>query len=260
MVDKFRISLALQPVATALFANSPFVGGEPCGYRSYRSHVWTDVDNARCGDLPFVFAPGFGFEAYVDWLLQVPMYFVYRDGQYLDFAGQSFADFMDGRLPALPGQLPTMADWEAHCTTAFPEVRLKKWLEMRGADNGLVPALNALPALWVGLLYDSQAQAAAAALVADWTNAERSGLRAKVPEGGLATPFRSGTVLDVARAMVSIAKGGLQRRGLGEESFLAPLEAVVASGRSAADSMLAERAAGGWGARGVDTLFDKYTY
>jgi len=254
MVDKFRISLALQPVATALFANSPFVAGQPSGFRSYRSNVWTDVDAARCGDLPFVFHPGFGFEAYVDWVLSVPMYFVYRDGRYIDASGQSFRDFVAGKLPAMPGVLATMADWEAHCTTAFPEVRLKRWLEMRGADNGRAPALNALPALWVGLLYDQQAQAAASALVADWTEAERAGLRAAVPRSALATPFRAGTVLDVARAVVAIARGGLGRRGLGEELYLAPLEEICASGQTAADAMLAEFDGS------VDSVFSKYTY
>ena len=154
MVRKFRVSLALQPVAVALFANSPFVEGRPSGYLSYRSLVWTDTDPDRCGTLPFVFEDGFGFERYVDYLLDVPMYFVYRDGNYIDASGQSFRDFMAGRLPALPGEMPLIGDWADHMTTAFPEVRLKTYLEMRGADGGPWRRLCALPALWVGLLYD----------------------------------------------------------------------------------------------------------
>ena len=154
MVKKFRVSLALQPLATALFANSPFKEGKAAGYKSYRSHIWTDTDPDRCGMLPFVFEDGFGFERYADYMLDVPMYFVYRDGKYIDASGQSFRDFLKGKLPARPGELPTVNDWADHITTAFPEVRLKRFLEMRGADSGPLPALNALPALWVGLLYD----------------------------------------------------------------------------------------------------------
>ncbi|MEE8394540.1 MAG: glutamate--cysteine ligase, partial [bacterium] len=154
MVEMFRVSMALQPVATALWANSPFKEGKPAGFLSLRSHTWTDTDNDRCGTLPFVFEDGFGFERYVDYMLDVPMYFVYRDGTYIDAAGQSFRDFLAGRLPALPGQRPTITDWEAHLTIAFPEVRLKQFLEMRGADGGPWGRLCALPAFWVGLLYD----------------------------------------------------------------------------------------------------------
>ena len=165
MVRKFRVSLALQPIATALFANSPFTEGRPNGFLSYRSHVWTDTDPDRCGILPFVFEPGMGFERYVDYLLDVPMYFVYREGQYIDASGQSFRDFLQGRLPALPGEIPTVGDWSDHATTVFPEVRLKRFLEMRGADGGPWKRLCALPALWVGLLYDADALAAAEALL-----------------------------------------------------------------------------------------------
>ncbi len=153
MVKKFRVSLALQPLATALFANSPFIEGKPAGYKSYRSHIWTDTDPDRCGMLPFVFEDGFGFERYADYMLDVPMYFVYRDGKYIDASGQDFKAFLKGKLPARPGELPTLNDWADHVTTAFPEVRLKRYLEMRGADSGPLPALNALPALWVGLLH-----------------------------------------------------------------------------------------------------------
>ncbi|MEE8084136.1 MAG: glutamate--cysteine ligase, partial [Alphaproteobacteria bacterium] len=196
MVEKFRIGLALQPVVTAMFANSPFVEGKPSGYLSYRSFVWTDTDPDRCGILPFVFDDGFGFERYVDYMLDVPMYFVYRDGRYIDASGQSFRDFLAGRLPALPGEIPTMGDWADHLTTVFPEVRLKRYLEMRGADGGPWRRICALPAFWVGLLYDAQSQAAAAALVADWTARDHQGLRAEVPRHALRTEFRGRPLME----------------------------------------------------------------
>ncbi len=213
MVEKFRLGLALQPVVTAMFANSPFVEGKPSGYLSTRSFVWTDTDPDRCGILPFVFEDGFGFERYVDYMLDVPMYFVYRDGRYIDASGQSFRDFLDGRLPALPGEIPNMGDWEDHLTTVFPEVRLKRFLEMRGADGGPWRSICALPAFWVGLLYDSEAQGAAAALVGDWTAQDHEGLRAQVPRHALKTEFQGGTLLDVARQAVEISRAGLVRRG-----------------------------------------------
>ena len=181
MVQKFRVGLAWQPVATALFANSPFTEGAPNGFLSYRSHVWTDTDPDRCGILPFVFEDGMGFERYVDYVLDVPMYFVYRDGEYIDAAGQSFRDFLAGRLPALPGEVPTISDWSDHLTTLFPEVRLKRFLEMRGADGGPWRSLCALPALWVGLLYHQATLDAAWDRVKDWTIEEHEYLRAEVP-------------------------------------------------------------------------------
>jgi glutamate--cysteine ligase len=245
MVRKFRTGLALQPVAAALFANSPFVEGKPSGYFSYRSHVWTDVDPDRTGMLPFVFEPGFGFERYVDYVLDVPMYFVYRAGRYIDVAGQSFRDFLEGRLPGLPGERPTAADWNDHLTTAFPEVRLKRYLEMRGADSGPWRRLCALPALWVGLLYDDVALDAASGLVADWTAAERDFLRSAVPVHGLTTPFRGGTLRDVAVRVVEIARDGLRRRarldgsGQDESHFLETLAEIAASGRTPAEDLLA---------------------
>ena len=208
MVRKFRVCLALQPIATALFANSPFTEGRPNGYLSYRSHIWTDTDPDRTGMLPFVFEDGFGFERYVDYVLDVPMYFVYRDGHYIDASGQSFRDFMAGRLPALPGELPTLERLGRPLTTAFPEVRLKSYLEMRGADGGAW-RLCALPAFWVGLLYDDEALDAAADLVHDWTRRGHAWLRAEVPKTALETPFRDGTVRDVALEAVAIAKAGL---------------------------------------------------
>src|SRR5690606_33260069 len=185
MVRKFRVGLALQPVATALFADSPVTEGRPNGYLSYRSHIWTDTDPDRTGMLDFVFEDGFGYERYVDYLLDVPMYFSYRDGIYHDASGQSFRDFMAGRLPALPGALPTMADGSDHLAPAFPEVRMKKYLEMRGADGGPWNRLCALPAFWVGLLYDDAALDAAWDLVKDFTREERHALRDGVPRHAL---------------------------------------------------------------------------
>ncbi len=198
MAQMFRIGLALQPIATALFANSPFKHGKPTGFLSYRSHVWTDTDPDRCGILPFVFEDGFGFERYVDYMLDVPMYFVYRNGRYIDVAGQSFKDFLAGRLPGYPGEYPTIADWTDHLTTAFPEVRLKQFLEMRGADGGPWNRLCALPAFWVGLLYDTSARDAAWDLVKDWTPEEIAVMQTDVARLALKAPFRTGTVRDLA--------------------------------------------------------------
>jgi len=206
MVKKFRVSLALQPVAAALFANSPFTEGKPNGFQSYRSFVWTDLDPDRSGMVPFVFEDGFGFERYVDYLLDVPMYFVYRDGNYIDASGQSFRDFIAGKLPALPGEVPTITDWADHSTTAFPEVRLKTYLEMRGADGGPWRRLCALPALWTGLLYDQAALDAAYDLIADWSEAERQAMRGEVPKMGLDARIRSRTLRDVALEMLDIAR------------------------------------------------------
>jgi len=244
MVLKSRVSLALQPVAVALFANSPFIEGKPSAYFSYRSHVWTDVDPDRCGTLPFVFEDGFGFERYVDWMLDVPMYFVYRDGEYVDVAGQSFRDFMAGKLPGLPGAVPTMSDWSDHLTTVFPEIRIKRYIEMRGADGGPWRNLCALPAFWTGLLYDRTALAAAADLTADWTQEERDHLRLETPRRGLATPFRGKTLGDIAIAALEIAQGGLRRRarldaGAEDEThFIAPLLELAHSGKTAAEKLL----------------------
>jgi glutamate--cysteine ligase len=244
MVKKFRMSLALQPVASALFANSPFTEGKPNGFQSYRSFVWTDLDPNRTGTLPFVFDKGFGFERYVDYLLDVPMYFVYRDGRYIDASGQSFRDFLAGRLPALPGEIPTMTDWVDHSTTAFPEVRLKTFLEMRGADGGPWRRLCALPAFWVGLFYDQTALDAAYDLVADWTAAEREAMRAEVPRLGLDARIRSRTLRDVALEVLDFAREGLHRRarrsqgGEDETHFLDTLFSIAGSGRTPAAEML----------------------
>jgi glutamate--cysteine ligase len=264
MVRKFRVGLALQPVAVALFANSPFTEGKPNGYQSYRSFVWTDTDPDRCGTLPFVFDQGFGFERYVDYMLDVPMYFVYRDGKYIDASGQSFRDFMAGRLPAFPGELPGIGDWVDHLTTAFPEVRLKTFLEMRGADGGPWRRLCALPALWVGLLYDRNALDAAHDLVADWTAAERDAMRAEVPRLGLDTRIRSRTLRDVALEVLDFAREGLHRRacrdqaGEDETHFLDALFSIAGSGRTPASELL-DDLANRWGG-GLDRIYDEYAY
>ncbi|KHK89355.1 glutamate--cysteine ligase [Novosphingobium malaysiense] len=245
MAQKFRVSLALQPLATALFANSPFTEGKPNGYLSYRSHIWSDTDPARTGMLPFVFEEGFGYERYVDYMLDVPMYFVFRDGKYIDAAGQSFRDFLKGELPALPGELPRVSDWEDHLSTAFPEVRLKSFLEMRGADGGPWGRICALPALWVGLLYDQTALDAAWDLVKDWDMEGRELLRAAVPRLGLDAPLPGGGSLrDIAGEVLSIARSGLAARGRlnaggdNETGYLEPLAEIVASGKVPAERLL----------------------
>ena len=264
MVKKFKTSLALQPVATALFAASPFVDGKPSGFLSARSNVWTDTDPDRCGMLPFVFEDGFGFERYVDYMLDVPMYFVYRDGKYIDAAGKSFRDFMDGKLDVLPGERPTMNDWSDHMTTAFPEVRLKKFLEMRGADGGPWKRICALPALWVGLLYDDAALDAAWDLVKDLSVAERETLRNEVPRTALATPFKNGTVQDLSKEVLAIARQGLQNRGRmdgygdDESHFLDSLDDVAESGRTLAEEFL-DKYETEWNGS-VDPLFKEYAY
>jgi len=245
MVKKFRVGLALQPVATALFANSPFTDGKPNGYLSYRSHIWEDTDPDRTGMLPFVFEDGFGYERYLDYALDVPMYFVFRDGKYIDVAGESFRAFLDGKLPQLPGEKPRISDFVDHLSTIFPEVRLKSFLEMRGADGGPWSRICALPALWVGLLYESGALDAAWDLVKDWTNDEHEELRRSVPRMALKAPVPGGgTMHDLARTVVAISAEGLTRRaklnsvGDNESGFLDPLNEIVASGKTPAERLL----------------------
>jgi glutamate--cysteine ligase len=264
MIKMFRAALALQPLATALWANSPFRNGEPNGFLSYRSHIWTDTDPDRSGMLPFVFDDNFGFERWVDYMLDVPMYFVYRDGQYINAAGQSFRDFMSGSLPALPGERPTMKDWEDHLTTAFPEVRLKHFLEMRGADGGQWANLCALPAFWVGLLYDDIALDTVTSMIADWSLAEIEGMRNDVPKTALKTPFRGGTLQDIAKQVLKLARDGLQRRGrlssAGEDEthYLRPLEQIAETGNCPAEDLLALYH-GEWGGR-VEPVFERNAY
>ena len=247
MVQKFRVSLALQPLGTALFANSPFLEGKPNGYLSYRSHIWTDTDPARTGMLPFVFEDGFGYERYADYMLDVPMYFVYRDGKYIDAAGKNFRDFLDGNLDVYPGQKPHIGDWNDHLSTAFPEVRLKSFLEMRGSDGGPWNRICALPALWVGLLYDQTALDAAWDLVKHWSIEDHQTIRDAVPRLGLRTPLPDGrTMRDLGREVLDIASAGLTARaqvnsmGDNESGFLNPLRRIVDSGMTPADELLAK--------------------
>ena len=264
MVKKFRVSLALQPVATALFADSPFTDGQPNGYRSYRSHIWTDTDGGRTGMLDFVFEDGFGYERYVDYLIDVPMYFSYRNGEYMDLAGRSFRKFLAGELDELRGELPTLRDWNDHMTTAFPEVRLKKFLEMRGADGGPWGRLCALPAFWVGLLYDDAALDAAWDLVKDFSMAERHALRDGVPKHGLALPFRDATIRELAMEALKISVAGLRRRarcnvsGQDEVPFLDTLIEIVEAGETAADRKLA-LFHGEWNGD-IDRVFKEFAY
>ena len=245
MVQKLRVALALQPVATALFANSPFREGKPNGFLSYRSQIWTDVDNQRAGMLPFAFESGFGFERYVDYALDVPMYFVYRNGRYIDVAGKSFRDFLDGRIPELKGIEPQRSDWADHLTTLFPEARIKSYLEVRGADGGTWRRICGLPALWSGIFYDQTSLDAAWDLVKDWTAEERETLRASVPKLAFRTPFRNTTVLELARRMLEIASHGLRARamldsaGSSEDGFLQPLTEIVQRGQTRAEELLA---------------------
>lgn len=244
MVKKYRVSLALQPIATALFASSPFTEGKPNGYASYRMHVWEDVDPARCGQVPFVFEDGFGYERYTDYALDVPMQFIYREGRYINCYGQSFRDFMAGKLPALPGELPTMVDWANHLTTMFPDVRLKRVLEMRGADTGSAEMLLALPSFWTGLLYDSTALDAAWDLVKSWTAEERQQLRIDAARLGLNARMRDFQLSNLAHVVVVMAQHGLRRRaqrlhgGADESRYLDILFNLTESAQSRSDDLL----------------------
>jgi len=264
MVRKMRVSIALQPLATALFANSPFTEGKPNGYLSYRSHVWTDTDPDRTGMLGFVFEDGFGFERWVDYLLNVPMYFVYRDGKYHDVAGKSFKDFLAGRLEGFEGQIPHMGDWTDHMTTSFPEVRLKRFIEMRGADGGPWGRLCALPALWVGLLYDSQALNEAEALIRDWSVAEMGALRDAVPKLALNAPHKGRLARDWALDMLKISRDGLKRRamlsrkGSDEQHYLDELFEIAESGITPAERLL-EAYHGRWKGE-INPVYDECHY
>jgi len=243
MVAKMRIGMALQPLATALFACSPFLDGKLNGYQSYRAHIWQNTDPDRCGILPFVFDDSMGFERYTDYLLDVPMYFVYRHGTYIDARGQSFRDFLAGRLPALPGEYPTLKDWADQTTIAFPEVRLKHFLEMRGADSGPAPMQVALPAFWVGLLYEPIAQDEALQLIRTWPVDEILALHANAPRQGLASSIHNRTLQDIAQEVLAISVKGLQRRakvsmGHDESVYLDPLLNIAETGRTVATQMI----------------------
>ena len=247
MVSKFRTSLALQPIATALFASSPFTEGQINGYNSYRMHVWNHTDPDRSGGIPFVFEEGFGYERYTDYALDVPMYFVYRDGHYIDCAGQSFRDFMQGKLPALPGEVPTLNDWANHLTTIFPNVRLKNILEMRGADCGSAEMLLALPSFWVGILYDKTALDGAWQLVKDWTAEDHAKLILDVPRLGLKADIRGTPVSEIAHKAVTLAQQGLRRRairlhhGADESRYLDTLFTITESGENFSDQLLMQQ-------------------
>ncbi|TNJ47616.1 glutamate--cysteine ligase [Phaeobacter sp. B1627] len=266
MVQKLRVALALQPVATALFANSPFFEGKPNGHKSWRSYIWRHMDAARTGMLPFVFEEGMGFERYADYALDVPMYFVYRDGKYINALGQSFRDFLKGELPALPGETPTLSDWADHLTTAFPEARIKKYMEMRGADGGPWRRLCALPAFWVGLMYDQSALDAAWDLVKHWDAETREGLRVAASVSGLQAEFGGVKMHDLAREVLALADAGLQaraREGAGglipnETHFLNALKESVDSGKVPADELL-ERFEGDWNGD-LTRIYADYSY
>ena len=238
MVKKLRVGLALQSTATALFANSPFTEGKPNGYQTYRAEIWRDTDPDRSGLLPFAFESGMGFERYVDYALDVPMYFILRNGKFLNTAGESFRSYLAGRLPQLPGEIPTMKDWADHLTTIFPEVRLKKYLEMRGSDSGLANKLCAQPAFWAGLLYDQSALDAAYDLVKNSTAEQRQQLRNDVPKLGLQAEFMGRSLQDLAKQVLAIAHQGLKARGYSEEAFLNVLDHEAETGKTAADELL----------------------
>ena len=238
MVQKLRVALALQPVATALFASSPFFDGGLNGHKSWRSRIWRGLDNARTGMLPFAFDPGMGYERWVDWVLDVPMYFVYRDGKYINALGQSFRDFLARKLPALPGEVPTLSDWADHLTTVFPEARIKQFIEMRGADAGSVRHLAAMPAFWVGLMYDQPALDACWDLVKGWTAETREGLRVAASVAGLQAEAGGVSMLPLAREVLAISRAGLNARGFAEAVHLDVLADEVARGRTQADELL----------------------
>jgi glutamate--cysteine ligase len=264
MVKKLRVSIALQPVATALFANSPFTEGKPNGFLSFRSEIWRDTDNDRAGTLPWVFEPGMSFERWVDYALDVPMYFVKHGDEYVDASGQSFRDLLAGKLPAMPGARATISDWANHLSTTFPEVRLKRYLEMRGADSGSLPNLLALPALWTGLLYDDAALDAAWDLVKNWSAEERQELRDEVPRQGLAAKVQGVTVSTLAREVLKLARAGLARRkrynvsGQDETRYLDVLDDRLARGTTPAQELL-EKFYGPW-AGSVDPIYGDEAY
>jgi glutamate--cysteine ligase len=264
MVKKLRVSVALQPVATALFANSPFTEGKPNGFLSFRSEIWRDTDNARAGMLPWAFEDGMGFERWVDYALDVPMYFVKRGDSYIDVAGSSFRDFFEGKNPALPGERPTLSDWANHLSTIFPEVRLKRYLEMRGADGVPWGRLPALPAFWVGLLYDDTSLNAAWDIFKGWTACERQSLRDDVPRLGFKARIKDRYIFEIAKECLMLAHAGLRRRGRVDHSgrdetrYLEPLDRIVDAGLTPAEEMLA-KFNGPWHGS-VAPAYDEYAF
>ena len=264
MVKKLRVALALQPVATALFASSPFFDGKLNGHKSWRSRIWRGLDDSRTGMLPFVFEDGMGFQRYVDWVLDVPMYFVYRDGRYINALGQSFRDFLKGQLPALPGEKPTLSDWADHMTTVFPEARVKKYIEMRGADCGDVAHLAALPAFWVGLMYDQGALDAAWDLVKGFDAETREGLRVAASVSALQGEAGGVKLLDLSRQAVALSQAGLRARaraGNGQADEAGYLDVLVDS--LAAEAVQADRLLalyeGAWG-RSLTPVYEAVSY
>lgn len=264
MRRKMRVATALQPIATALFANSPFTDGKPNGFLSYRAEVWRHTDADRTGILPFVFEPGFGFESYVDWALDVPMYFLRRGGLLHEAGGASFRDLLDGRLTTLPGGQATMSDWNLHLSTLFPEVRLKNFLEVRGADAGPWRRVCALPAFWVGLLYEDDVLDEAFQLVKSWTAAEVDELRGAVPKTGLSAVMKGEDVRDIARRVLDLSSEGLRRRarfgrsGADERTYLSGLEETVSVGKTPAERLI-EEYRGEWEGD-ITQLFRRYAY
>ena len=266
MVQKMRVALALQPVATALFSNSPFFNGKLTGHKSWRSRIWRSLDAQRTGLLPFVFNESFGFESWVEYALDVPMYFVYRDGHYINALGQSFREFMKGQLPALPGELPTLDDWADHLTTIFPEARLKKFIEMRGADAGQWHRLCALPAFWVGICYDQSSLDAAWDIVKNWDEDDRENLRVAAAKDGLNGSVGNKKLIDLAKETVQISENGLEKRAktssnglhFDESLFLESLKENIEKRKSSADELL-EKYHGSWN-RDLTKIFEEYSY
>ena len=264
MIKKFKVSLALQPIATALFANSPFLDGNLTGYNSFRSHIWTDTDPDRTGMLPFVFDGEMSYEKYVDYALKVPMYFIYRDGNYLDVSGSSFEDFLNGDLDELPNEKPNIIDWENHLTTIFPEVRLKSFLEMRGADGGSFESVCALSSFWVGLLYDSESLDSSFDLIKDFNIKQLQELRIEVAKNGLHSIIGGIEIQEIAKKVLKLSREGLRNRNIlnengdSEEIFLDPLQKILSSGKSPSDDLI-QKFSNNWN-KNLVNMYKEYTF
>ena len=264
MIKKFKVSLALQPIATALFANSPFLDGNLTGYNSFRSHIWTDTDPDRTGMLPFVFDGEMSYEKYVDYALKVPMYFIYRDGNYLDVSGSSFEDFLNGDLDELPNEKPNIIDWENHLTTIFPEVRLKSFLEMRGADGGSFESVCALSSFWVGLLYDSESLDSSFNLIKDFNIKQLQELRIEVAKNGLHSIIGGIEIQEIAKKVLMLSREGLRNRNIlnengdSEEIFLDPLQKILSSGKSSSDDLI-KKFSNNWN-KNLVNMYKEYTF